>query len=167
MLCGDNRGVKCSIVECPINCRSARAVLPSIAANERECSDLLCEPTLNFLKTSSLQLVKLRAVKHCEPTIMSLATLHRTARVPSCAALAALESALASFRISSQTINSSGRRYASHQAQGRANGPKDSAGRRLGAKKADGQYVVPGNILFKQRGTLWFPGDGCFMACWL
>jgi ribosomal protein L27 len=23
---------------------------------------------------------------------------------------------------------------------------------------------VPGNILFKQRGTLWFPGDNCSMV---
>lgn len=43
-------------------------------------------------------------------------------------------------------------RYASHAAQGRANGPKDSAGRRLGAKKTASQYVIPGNIIFKQRG---------------
>lgn len=44
-------------------------------------------------------------------------------------------------------------RYASHQAQGRANGPKDSAGRRLGAKKSASEYVIPGNIIFKQRGN--------------
>jgi large subunit ribosomal protein L27 len=35
----------------------------------------------------------------------------------------------------------------------------------LGAKKSGGEYVVPGNILFKQRGTLWFPGDNCSMVC--
>lgn len=45
-------------------------------------------------------------------------------------------------------------RNASHAAQGRANGPKDSAGRRLGAKKSDSEFVVPGNIIFKQRGML-------------
>ncbi|KAK5164618.1 54S ribosomal protein L2 mitochondrial [Saxophila tyrrhenica] len=95
---------------------------------------------------------------------MALHSLHRAHQVPSVAALSALESALASFRISTQPSTPSGRRNASHQAQGRANGPKDTAGKRLGAKKADGQYVVPGNILFKQRGTLWFPGDGCFMG---
>lgn len=43
-------------------------------------------------------------------------------------------------------------RHASHAAQGRANGPTDSAGRRLGAKKTASEYVVPGNIIFKQRG---------------
>ncbi|KAG9769221.1 hypothetical protein KCU88_g6947, partial [Aureobasidium melanogenum] len=50
-------------------------------------------------------------------------------------------------------------RYASHAAQGRANGPTDSAGRRLGAKKTNSEYVVPGNIIFKQRGTKWHPGE--------
>lgn len=43
-------------------------------------------------------------------------------------------------------------RHASHATQGRANGPGDSAGRRLGAKKTASEYVVPGNIIFKQRG---------------
>jgi len=95
---------------------------------------------------------------------MALSHLHRSPRVPSIAALSALESALSSFRISPQADLPSNRRHASHQAQGRANGPKDTAGKRLGSKKADGQYVVPGNILFKQRGTLWYPGDGCFMV---
>ncbi|MGL4226449.1 MAG: 50S ribosomal protein L27, partial [Rickettsia sp.] len=35
---------------------------------------------------------------------------------------------------------------------------RDSAGRRLGVKKADGQYVVPGNIIVRQRGTKIHPG---------
>lgn len=50
-------------------------------------------------------------------------------------------------------------RHASHAAQGRANGPTDSAGRRLGMKKSNTEYVVPGNIIFKQRGTKWHPGE--------
>ncbi|KAI1615544.1 50S ribosomal protein L27 [Exophiala viscosa] len=50
-------------------------------------------------------------------------------------------------------------RHASHAQQGRANGPGDSAGRRLGAKKTASEFVVPGNIIFKQRGTKWHPGD--------
>lgn len=78
---------------------------------------------------------------------------------PSLATLSALSSALSAFRISPAL-----RRHASHQAQGRANGAKDGAGKRLGAKKTGGEYVVPGNILFKQRGTHWFPGDHCFMV---
>ncbi|KAI5290136.1 54S ribosomal protein L2 mitochondrial [Ascosphaera aggregata] len=53
-------------------------------------------------------------------------------------------------------------RHASHNAQGRANaGTKNSPGKRLGAKKSNGQYVVTGNIIFRQRGTLWYPGENC------
>lgn len=49
-------------------------------------------------------------------------------------------------------------RSASHATQGRANGPKDSAGRRLGAKKSASEYVVPGNIIFRQRGRVTYKG---------
>lgn len=37
---------------------------------------------------------------------------------------------------------------------------RDSAGRRLGLKVGDGQYVLPGRILIRQRGTKWYPGYG-------
>lgn len=92
----------------------------------------------------------------------------RLSHASSNCSLTSLESALASFRISPAVCTNSriptGRRNASHQAQGRANGAKDGPGKRLGAKKSGGQYVVPGNILFRQRGTLWFPGDNCYMV---
>ncbi|EAS31162.3 ribosomal protein L27 [Coccidioides immitis RS] len=53
-------------------------------------------------------------------------------------------------------------RYASHATQGAANAhSKNSPGRRLGAKKTGEQYVIPGNIIFRQRGTKWFPGENC------
>ncbi|KAF2826615.1 hypothetical protein CC86DRAFT_322153 [Ophiobolus disseminans] len=52
-------------------------------------------------------------------------------------------------------------RHASHQSQGRANGAKDGPGKRLGAKKSGGEFVIPGNIIFRQRGTAWFPGENC------
>ncbi|KAF2113781.1 60S ribosomal protein L2, mitochondrial precursor [Lophiotrema nucula] len=55
-------------------------------------------------------------------------------------------------------------RYASHQAQGRANGAKQGPGKRLGAKKSGGEYVNPGHIIFRQRGTGWFPGENCAMG---
>ena len=38
------------------------------------------------------------------------------------------------------------------------NGP-DSAGRRLGVKKFGGEHVIPGNIIIRQRGTKWHPGE--------
>ncbi|KAJ5947515.1 54S ribosomal protein L27 [Penicillium verhagenii] len=56
-------------------------------------------------------------------------------------------------------------RYASHASQGTANRhSRDPAGKRLGAKRSGGEYVVPGCIIFKQRGSLWFPGDNCAMG---
>lgn len=40
---------------------------------------------------------------------------------------------------------------------------RDSESKRLGAKRADGQFVVAGNILYRQRGTRIHPGQnvGC------
>ena len=35
---------------------------------------------------------------------------------------------------------------------------RDSESKRLGAKRADGQFVLAGNILYKQRGTKIHPG---------
>ncbi|MEQ8806354.1 MAG: 50S ribosomal protein L27 [Rhodospirillales bacterium] len=36
---------------------------------------------------------------------------------------------------------------------------RDSEGRRLGLKKAGGQAVEPGNIIVRQRGTKYHPGE--------
>ena len=36
---------------------------------------------------------------------------------------------------------------------------RDTAGRRLGVKKFGGQRVIPGNIIVRQRGTKWRPGE--------
>ncbi|KPI37821.1 54S ribosomal protein L2, mitochondrial [Cyphellophora attinorum] len=54
-------------------------------------------------------------------------------------------------------------RHAQHASQGRANGPSDSAGRRLGLKKGNTEHVIPGNIIFKQRGTKWHPGENGYV----
>ena len=35
---------------------------------------------------------------------------------------------------------------------------RDSASKRLGAKRADGQFVLAGNVLYTQRGTKIHPG---------
>ncbi|MBQ7265833.1 MAG: 50S ribosomal protein L27 [Firmicutes bacterium] len=35
---------------------------------------------------------------------------------------------------------------------------RDSESKRLGAKRADGQYVLAGNVLYTQRGTKIHPG---------
>jgi len=36
---------------------------------------------------------------------------------------------------------------------------RDSEAKRLGAKRADGQFVLAGNILYRQRGTKIHPGE--------
>jgi large subunit ribosomal protein L27 len=41
---------------------------------------------------------------------------------------------------------------------------RDSAGRRLGVKKFGGEAVLAGNILVRQRGTKFFPGDNVGMG---
>ena len=48
--------------------------------------------------------------------------------------------------------------FAHHKGQGSTSNGRDSAGRRLGAKAADGQFVTAGSILYRQRGTKIFPG---------
>ncbi len=48
--------------------------------------------------------------------------------------------------------------FAHVKAQGSTQNGRDSRGRRLGAKAADGQTVNAGSILYRQRGTKIFPG---------
>ena len=45
------------------------------------------------------------------------------------------------------------------KAGGSSRNGRDTAGRRLGFKKFGGEHVVPGNIICRQRGTRWHPGD--------
>ena len=45
------------------------------------------------------------------------------------------------------------------KAGGSSRNGRDSAGRRLGVKKFGGETVVPGNIIVRQRGTKYHPGD--------
>ena len=44
-------------------------------------------------------------------------------------------------------------------AGGSSRNGRDSAGRRLGIKKSGGQPVIAGNIIIRQRGTKYHPGD--------
>ena len=45
------------------------------------------------------------------------------------------------------------------KAGGSSRNGRDTAGRRLGIKKYGGEKVIPGNIIVRQRGTKWRPGD--------
>jgi len=53
---------------------------------------------------------------------------------------------------------------ATKKAGGSSRNGRDSAGRRLGAKKSDGQEVLAGNILYRQRGTKIHPGKNVGMG---
>ena len=46
------------------------------------------------------------------------------------------------------------------KAGGSSRNGRDSAGRRLGVKLYGGQRANPGNIIIRQRGTKFWPGDG-------
>jgi len=50
------------------------------------------------------------------------------------------------------------------KAGGSSRNGRDSAGRRLGVKKYGGEHVVGGNIIARQRGTRWWPGEGVGMG---
>jgi large subunit ribosomal protein L27 len=45
------------------------------------------------------------------------------------------------------------------KAGGSSRNGRDTEGRRLGIKKSGGQAVVAGNIILRQRGTKWKPGQ--------
>lgn len=46
------------------------------------------------------------------------------------------------------------------KAGGSSRNGRDSAGRRLGIKKYGGESVISGNIIARQRGNKWWPGEG-------
>ena len=54
--------------------------------------------------------------------------------------------------------------FAHKKGQSSTQNGRDSAGRRLGAKAADGQTVSAGSILYRQRGTKIYPGANVGMG---
>ena len=49
--------------------------------------------------------------------------------------------------------------FAHKKGVGSTKNGRDSESKRLGAKRADGQFVLAGNILYRQRGTHIHPGE--------
>jgi len=49
--------------------------------------------------------------------------------------------------------------FAHKKGVGSTRNGRDSEAKRLGAKRADGQFVLAGNILYRQRGTKIHPGE--------
>ena len=50
------------------------------------------------------------------------------------------------------------------KAGGSSRNGRDSAGKRLGVKLYGGQEAVAGNIIARQRGTTWHPGENVGMG---
>ena len=48
--------------------------------------------------------------------------------------------------------------FAHKKGQGSTKNGRDSIGRRLGAKAADGELITGGSIIYRQRGTRIYPG---------
>ncbi|KIK59603.1 hypothetical protein GYMLUDRAFT_44566 [Collybiopsis luxurians FD-317 M1] len=55
-------------------------------------------------------------------------------------------------------------RTATKRAGGTVNNHGGSAGRRLGVKKFSDEYVIPGNIIVRQRGTVFHPSQNVGMG---
>ncbi|WP_040981658.1 50S ribosomal protein L27 [Oceanobacillus jeddahense] len=49
--------------------------------------------------------------------------------------------------------------FASKKGVGSSKNGRDSESKRLGTKRADGQQVTGGSILYRQRGTKVYPGE--------
>ncbi|RPF55505.1 50S ribosomal protein L27 [Aquisalibacillus elongatus] len=49
--------------------------------------------------------------------------------------------------------------FSQKKGQGSSKNGRDSESKRLGAKRADGQTVTGGSILYRQRGTKIYPGE--------
>ena len=54
--------------------------------------------------------------------------------------------------------------FAHKKGQSSTKNGRDSAGRRLGAKASDGEFVTAGSILYRQRGTKVYPGTNVKMG---
>ena len=55
-------------------------------------------------------------------------------------------------------------RFAHVKALGSTHNGRDSEGRRLGAKAADGETINAGSIIYRQRGTKIYPGKNVGMG---
>lgn len=64
-----------------------------------------------------------------------------------------------------QAVVVEGRRHASVKSQGAYKiSMKKTIPKKMGAKRTGEQYVIPGNIIFKQKGTIWWPGENTHMG---
>ncbi len=54
--------------------------------------------------------------------------------------------------------------FAHKKGGGSTKNGRDSQAKRLGVKKSDGESVLAGNIIIRQRGTKFYPGDNVGMG---
>ena len=54
--------------------------------------------------------------------------------------------------------------FAHKKGGGSTKNGRDSQAKRLGTKRADGQFVLAGNILVRQRGTKIYPGNNVMIG---
>ena len=54
--------------------------------------------------------------------------------------------------------------FAHKKGSGSTKNGRDSESKRLGVKRADGQYVLAGNIIVRQKGTKIHPGNNVGMG---
>ncbi len=54
--------------------------------------------------------------------------------------------------------------FAHKKGGGSTKNGRDSESKRLGAKRADGQFALAGNILVRQRGTKIYPGKNVMIG---
>lgn len=74
-----------------------------------------------------------------------------------------LQDALGQLMIGAQLVE--GRRYASKSSKGHYRlKDKSTIAKKMGAKKTGDSYVIPGNIIYKQRGNIWWAGENCGMG---
>lgn len=55
-------------------------------------------------------------------------------------------------------------KFAHKKGQSSTQNGRDSEGRRLGAKAADGEFIKAGSIIYRQRGTKIYPGKNVGMG---
>lgn len=54
--------------------------------------------------------------------------------------------------------------FAHKKGKGSSSNGRDSAGRRLGAKASDGEFVTAGSIIYRQRGSQIYPATNVGMG---
>ncbi|KAI0903567.1 ribosomal L27 protein-domain-containing protein [Ustulina deusta] len=100
------------------------------------------------------------------PLVAATCGITRSATTPT---IRHVQDVFAQLRIGAGAMNANaaveGRRHASVKSQG-AYILRDSSTipKKLGAKKTGDSWVITGNIIYKQRGTKWYPGENCGMG---